>query len=430
MKEGQRVEITRKNNKYVGYFMPSHGEMVVIKMDNGYNVGFRKFEIEIKELPERVELEKFPKIEIGRDEGKSDLLILSTGGTIASRVDYRTGAVIPASSAEEILFLVPELGKEFNIEADVVFKIFSEDMRFENYAKLSERISEKIIERREKDSLKKLEGVLVFHGTDTMHYTSAALSFIFNEFGIPILLVGAQRSSDRGSCDGPMNILCASGFLKGADFGEVGICMHDSANDDFCAIHKGTKARKMNTSRRDAFKTINASPYARVGENGKRIEILDGWNKKKWENIGALERGKLKNRFEEKVALIKIHPNMDSGIMDYFDEKKYKGIVLEGTGLGHAPINADRELAGKIKKMNEKGVILAMTSQCINGRVNMNVYSTGRDLAEMGVIPCEDMLSEVALVKLKWLLGNFKEEEARKMINKNIAGEISERRTE
>ncbi len=298
----------------------------------------------------------------------------------------------------------------------MVLQIFSEDMEAEHWKKLAHAV--------EKEYKKGAKGIIITHGTDTMHYTAAALSFILQNLPIPILLVGSQRSPDRGSSDAYLNLLHAVKFLAETDFIGVGICMHARIDDDFSFIHPGTKVKKMHTSRRDTFKTINAQPLAKVTK--EHIEYLQEYNKHCSGKFHV--QGKFK-----KVGLIKAHPGITAEEFKFFSDNKYSGLIIEGTGLGHLPINATdehtkhhSELLTLLKKMSETMVIV-MCSQCSYGAVDMDVYATGRYLAQAGIISGKDMTPETAYIKLSWLLGNFTLHHAREMIDKNIAGEISER---
>jgi glutamyl-tRNA(Gln) amidotransferase subunit D len=194
--------------------------------------------------------------------------------------------------------------------------------------------------------------------------------------------------------------------------------MHETPSDIAITLHRGTKVRKCHTSRRDTFKSINAEPLAKV-ENTEVVMLTSDFRKRNDSRKLVLKPG-----FEEKVALLKFHPNFDPEIIAHCVDKGYRGIVLEGTGLGHVS-NACLPV---IRSAVEKGAIVAMTSQCIWGRVDMNVYDRGRDLLKLGVIPLEDMLSETALVKLMWVLGQTKDaDEAKKLLTINTAHEISPR---
>ncbi|MFH0817757.1 MAG: Glu-tRNA(Gln) amidotransferase subunit GatD, partial [Candidatus Micrarchaeota archaeon] len=354
------------------------------------------------------------------DEKKPVVAILSTGGTIASRVDYRTGGVVPAFSAEDLARAVPELAKIAFIRGKSIMNLLSENIRPEHYKYMAGAIANEIAEG--------ATGVVILHGTDTMHYTSAVLSFMLKDLSVPVVLVGAQRSSDRGSSDAAMNLICGVTFAANADYSGVVICMHGALDDKFCHVHQGTRVRKMHTSRRDAFKSIDAKPIATVEYDSGKIEFACEQPKR-----GNLEL-EVASALEQKVGLLKSYPGMTHKQIKLFRENGYRGLVIEGTGLGHLPAKGDENskendlIFDEVKKLCESGCIVVMTSQCIYGDVNMNVYSAGRDLLKAGVVAGRGMLPETAYAKLMWLLGNFELEKAKEMIAQNINGEIVERR--
>ncbi|MCD6092905.1 MAG: Glu-tRNA(Gln) amidotransferase subunit GatD [Candidatus Aenigmarchaeota archaeon] len=417
---GDGILVKRGRVAFEGALMPRHEfgdkDCLVIKLDDGYNIGI-KFEkgMEIKNravsgavsfsnakgnVPAKTGA-PHPKIK-KPDQSRPTVSILHTGGTIASRVDYETGGVVASFGPEDLVGMYPELMKIANIESRLLSNIFSEDMRFEHYQLMAKSVSEEI----EKGA----DGVIITHGTDTLHYTACALAFMLRDLPSPVILVGAQRSSDRGSSDAFLNLTSAARFIAETDFSGVGICMHESLDDKSCLILPACGTRKMHSSRRDAFKPIDSKPIARVGE---KIEFMSDYRKRD-EN----RKLKLKLGMEKKVGILKLHPNMDPKIIDAY--KNYKGLVLEGTGLGHAPIgHGNEKFFNNLKKL-ARTCVLVMTTQTIYGRVNMNVYSTGRMLLEIGVIPCS-MLPESAFIKLAWLLGNFKKDEAREMMLKNFS---------
>ncbi|BCS90877.1 MAG: glutamyl-tRNA(Gln) amidotransferase subunit D [Candidatus Micrarchaeota archaeon] len=416
------IEIKWRGIEIKGELMPSsevNGEdIIILKLENGYNIGVSISEIEdIKRISSGSKIESFPEAKLEGSSNKK-IAIVTTGGTIGSRVDYKTGGVYMLLKPEQLLYNVQEINSIAKIELSPLFSIASEDMTYiewQKIAKEAERLS------REED----IEGIIVTIGTDTMHYASAALSFMLKEIKLPIVLTGAQRSSDRGSSDAFMNLICSS-YIALSDIAEVGVCMHASSSDDRCHFIRGTKARKMHTSRRDAFRPINDLPIAEVDTIGNII-YKSSYRKK---DTSDRDSFKALVGFERKVALVKMHPNIDPSIISYYTDKGYKGIIIEGTGLGHVAISTEhKEFNWKesIKYAIDNGVIIGMTSQCLYGRVNDSVYRNLRIISGLGVIYCEDMLPETALVKLSWLLGNFKEEDAKQLLNKNLVGEISDR---
>ncbi len=415
VKEGDIVEIAEgKDNLMKGTIIPSKENILALKLGNGYNVGISLEKIKsIKKIGSGKKVGKAKTVEIKKKPGLPTISILHTGGTIASRVDYKTGGVYAAFSADDLITSFPELAQIANFESTLVSNIMSEDVDFSNY--------KKIITSIEKEIKKGVKGIILGHGTDTLGYSSAALAFALENCPIPVILVGAQRSSDRGSSDAGMNLICAANFIAKTDFSGVAICMHNSSSDDVCAILPACKTRKMHTSRRDAFKAVNGQPIALVSYKSKEIKFL----KKNYQE----KNDKLKTigNFEEKIGFLKSHPNMALEEFEFFKKNNYKGFIIEGTGIGHTAVGTkehEKNLEA-IKKFIKTGGIVCMTSQCIFGRVHPTIYTNIRKLSEIGVIYCEDMLTETAFIKLAWLLGNYSKEETKKLMAKNLRGEIS-----
>ena len=416
-KPGDLVEIHFGKLIYEGVFLESPESekgLILLKLGNGYNIGFNKKDIlKIKVLKKFTE--KKEEFEVKKDSSKPNVAIIITGGTISSRYDSKTGGVHPLDSPESLFKFYPELFEKVNVlKVETPFMKFSEEMNPKDWQKIA-----KTCENLLNDS--NIQGVIVTHGTDFLHYTSAALSFMLSKLSKPVVLTYSQRSIDRASSDANLNLIC-SAFIAGiSDIAEVVLVGHADSGDDFCYVLPGTKVRKMHTSKRDAFKVINGKPLAKVFPEGK-IEIFEGFNKR---NNG--KKIKADSKFEEKVALLKFYPGQDSNILDYYFENKYKGIVLELSGIG----NASPAFIKKIKELSSKGMVFCGTSQCINGRVDGLVYSAGRKLIEAGVIYLEDMLAETAFVKLGWVLGHSEwlksKEIIREKMLENIAGEFNKR---
>ncbi|OPY26349.1 MAG: Glutamyl-tRNA(Gln) amidotransferase subunit D [Methanocella sp. PtaU1.Bin125] len=409
--EGDRVRVSRDGITYEGILMPSRSGNIVLKMKSGYNVGISPegcaIEFIEKERPPSFRLA--PHVHI-TNKDLPKVSILSTGGTIASRVDYRTGAVSSQFTPDDIMDAIPELTEIANYDGEVLSMIFSEDMDTSIWQNLARSVYRHISEGS--------QGIIITHGTDTLQYTAAALSFMVQS-PVPIVLVGSQRSSDRPSSDNAMNAICAA-TVAVSDIAGASVVMHGSTSDDFCYVHRGTRVRKMHTSARTAFQSVNEAPIARVDYGTRKITVLDDYVKRGEKELA------LRDRMEPKCALVKFYPGMPSDIIDHYKGKGYRGIVLEGTGLGHV----SRQWLPAIRNAIADGVTVVMTSQCINGRVCDRVYSTGIDLINAGVIEGQDMLAEVALVKLMWVLGQTQDkEEARRMMQTDIAGEINWRST-
>jgi glutamyl-tRNA(Gln) amidotransferase subunit D len=315
-----------------------------------------------------------------------------------------------ALSASDLYSVVPELSQIAAIDAQILFSLYSENITAKHWSETAETVAKHI--------QKGVAGVVIAHGTDTMAYTAAALSFALQNLPVPVILVGSQRSADRPSSDAATNLIGAVKAAAWAPFAEVVLAMHQTVSDKSIVFHRGTKVRKCHTSRRDAFTSINTSPLAKM-ENEKITMILEDYCQR-----DVSRKLVLKPNFDEKVTLVKFYTGLNPDLIEWYVDKGYRGIILEGTGLGHI----SKYCFSAIRKAIEKGVVVAMTSQCIWGRLGMNVYDTGRDLLAMGVIPLEDMLPETALVKLMWVLGQTKDvEEAQSLLTTNIAHEISPR---
>ena len=395
---------------YSGIIMPryehSDDKHIVLKLKSGYNIGLEIAKIEKIEKNQSTKkiIEKDEKIE--KVVGLPKILLLSTGGTIASKIDYRTGAVTPVLTAEELNSSVPELAKIANIDAQVLFSEYSENIMPEHWLQIAEKINEY--------SKSDYTGIIIAHGTDTMHYTSSFLSFALAGFPIPIVLVGSQRSSDRASSDAALNLISATKFITESKTKGVYIVMHQDENDGTIACHLGTRVRKNHTSKRGAFQTIGDVPAFIIAENQIQKNITEDFFK--------VNEFQPKIYLDTKVALVKYHPGYDPRLLDKIIEMGFRGIIFEGTGLGHV----GKTMYESVKKANEKGIFLGMTSQCIDGRIRMTVYESGRDLLDLGIVPLENMIPEVALVKAMWALGNSQNrDEVKKIMLENIASELS-----
>ncbi len=423
---GDRIKVVKGKESYEGILMPrielGDKDCLVLKLDNGYNLGIKfdkNTKIEKIRKEWRVEKKKGKKKGILIfDKKLPTISIIGTGGTIASKVDYRTGGVYASFSPEDIATQIPELKEIANLRVEEIMNVMSEDMTPDKWKVIAKAVAKEINDGS--------EGVIVTHGTDTLHYTAAALSFMLKNLPVPVALVGSQRSSDRGSSDAVMNVSCAANFVANSDVAEVCIVMHGSINDDYCLAIRGTKARKMHTSRRDAFRSINEIPLAKIYWEKKRIEILN-------ENYRKRSRKKVKvdGRIEKKVALIKVYPGLDPEIFDFYIKREYRGFVIEATGLGHTPTIGKYSLLPKIEEAVKSEIPVVITSQCIYGRTHPTVYHNLRELLKRGAIFGQDMLPEVAYVKLMWVLGHTKNmKKVKEIMLTNIAGEISERTDE
>ena len=407
------VKTTRGNFK--GIILPRSENdddlHIVLKLATGYNVGIDVNTItDMKEIGYKEAHYKIPEKEFPFTEGKPNIKLLGTGGTIASRLDYRTGAVIPAFSPGELYGAVPELADICNLQTEKLFAVFSENMGPDQYKKLAVAIGKEIE--------KGIDGIVIGHGTDTLHHTAAALSFMIQNSPVPIVLVGSQRSSDRPSSDAALNLIHATTTAATSDIAEVLVCMFGPTSDEYGLLHRGTRVRKMHSSYRSTFRTIGDVPLATVTRDGV-VPIKKNYNHRRKDR-----KVKILPYFEEKVALIYYYPNMQPDMIYSLIDNGYKGIIIAGTGLGHV----NKPLYPAIKKCREKGIPVYMTVQTLWGFVHMFVYDTGRDLMSYGIIPAENMLPEVAYIKLGWALGQTDDiAKVKELMLTPIAGEITKR---
>ncbi len=410
----KRVEIRLKDNRnFQGVLLPEVNGKLTLKLSSGYNIILDKKEIKSIRTIQQLTEKKIESKSYTETKSLPTISILHTGGTIASRVSYETGGVSSQFSPEDLIEIYPELKRIANIKSRLIQNMWSDDLRFKHFEILA-----KAIEKEIKNGVK---GIIIGMGTDNLTVASAALSFIIENPPIPILFVGAQRSSDRGSSDAALNLISAAKFIVKSDFQGVAVCMHGSASDNYCLILPPTKTKKLHTSRRDAFKPVNDNAIAKI--YGESITFFKKHEKNDKKMI-------IRPKMEENVGLIKITINMNPKQFEFF--KRYKGLIIEGTGLGHTPgdvVDKHTKIHDKIIKAIKnltKSCVVVMTSTCLYGRVNMNVYSKGHKLQDAGIIGnLTDMLPETAFVKLAWLLGNYKKEEVKELMCKNLRGEIS-----
>lgn len=384
---------------------------IVLKLPNGYNVGIAVETIqEIAECGFKEAHYKIPEREFPTSPEKRHVKLLGTGGTIASRLDYRTGAVIPAFSPGELYGAVPELADICNLSTEKLFAVFSENMGPAQYKVLAQAIGQEIA--------RGTDGIVIGHGTDTMHHTAAALSYMVQEPPIPIVMVGSQRSSDRPSSDAALNLIHATKTAAESDIAEVMVCMFGPTSDEYALLHRGTRVRKMHSSYRSTFRTVGDIPIAMVSRE-KITPLRQDYNRRRSDR-----QARIVPVFEERVSLIYYYPNMHPDIIEALIDLGYKGIVIAGTGLGHV----NKPLYPAIKRAADQGIALYMTVQTLWGYAHMFVYDTGRDLMTLGIVPAENMLPEVAYIKLGWVLAQTTDrEKVRELMLTPICGDITER---
>lgn len=417
---GDKVRIKKGTEIFEGVIIPrpeKESSTIILKQDSGYNIGVSwKKDSTIEKVAPGKKLEIFPSIDIKPKDNLPEISLIATGGTISSRVSYETGGVKWLMEPGQLLFIAPELEKIVRIKKiEKPFQIASENMSAIHWQKLAESAAKLL-----NDSA---EGIIITHGTDTLHYTAAALSFMLKNLSKPVVLTYSQKSTDRGSTDTVLNLTCAAFAAGHSDIAEVMLCGHGESHDTYCLLNRGTKVRKMHTSARNTFRPINDLPIAKVFPDGK-IDIINNNYKKK-----SNKKVEADTKFEEKVALIKYYPGASPKLIDYLVKDGYRGIVIEATGLGHiATDESEYNWLPSIKNAIESGLVICAAAQTLYGRLDPFVYGEGRKVHDLGVIHLEDMLPETAYVKLGWVLGHTKDpRRAKEMMLTNLAGEITEK---
>ncbi len=446
---GNEAKIVTKTQEFFGIILPRYetfsDKYIVLKLKSGYNIGIEVDNIvEIVSLENNLSSAKFSSVLStksstslsvpssspssrlesssrsthnklgGSSNSLPKILLISTGGTIASKIDYRTGGVTSLLSASELYSVFPELAEYSVIHPEFLFNEYSENITPEHWTLLADRISQAVTKEH-------YDGIIVSHGTDTMHYTSSALSFALKNVPIPVILVGSQRSSDRPSSDAFSNLVGAIRFIKDAKYSGIFVCMHSNTSDDIIACHIGTRVRKNHTSKRDAFRSLDSLPFAFIENSGTQYnKVLHN------EIINYKDTSKVfvsKTAFDSRVFLLKFYPGFNPSFLETFLNLDYRVIIIEGTGLGHI----NKKCFSIISKLIESGIFIFMTSQCIFGRVQMTVYDTGRDLLALGVISLSNMSSETAVAKAMWALSNNSgKEDFIKIMKSDYAEEFSD----
>lgn len=424
MEPGDRIKVVTKDKTYEGRLVPSVDQTgkdtLILKLENGYNVGIKKSTIKKTTIIKKYKQKKPKQEKIVFKKNLPTVSILSIGGTISSKIDYRTGGVYADYTAKDFVDMMPELKDIANLNAEKVMSLMSEDMLPKDWAKIAKVV--------EKEVKKGVDGIVITQGTDTLHYTAAALSFMLEEINIPIIITGSQRSIDRGSSDAFMNLLCSIKAAAKFDAAEVMTCMHGSSDDEYCILINGTKVRKMDTARRDSFRPINSLPFAKVYPK-KDFEIIN----KKYKKADRKNKKKIKlnTKFEDKIALIYAYPGLEPDIIDFYQKKGIKGFIIAGTGLGHVNTWTEKSLIPYIKKCYSKKIPVFITTQTLYGRADPYVYSNLRKVSiEAKGVYLKDMLPETAYIKLGWVLGQVKDyDKVKEMMLKNIKKEFTERLT-
>ena len=416
---GTRVNLHTKKGDFECMILEAPSQdIILVKLNSGYNIGIKEEDIidlkiikEKDDGEEKKSNEKFDKLNNKKE--LSNIAMIMTGGTISSHLDYKTGGVKWLTKADELLKFYPGILSIANIvKIESPFMEASENMDYSHWKKIAETAGKLLNDPN-------INGVIVTHGTDFLHYSASALAFSLKNLNKPVVLTYSQRSSDRASSDANLNLQCAARAAI-SDIAEVMLVGHANLDDEFCYALPATKVRKLHSSRRDTFRPINSRPIAKVWPD--KIEIMKEYNPR--DNKKKVE---VKAHFKDKVALVKFYPGQDPNILDYYSKNKYKGLVVETSGLGHVITNGKYNWIPKLKKAVKSGLIICAAPQTIYGKLDPFVYSAGRELEETGIIYLQDMLPETAFVKLSWVLGDTKMSKNVKasMLN-NFAGEFND----
>lgn len=423
---GDRIVIQTAKEDVSGIMLESHeAGVVLIKLDSGYNIGIDRSNIlDIKVIKKAEKKPENDEVKFELSHKKPIIDLIMTGGTISSSLDVKTGGVKWLTSPSELFKFYPEIFQLADIRIINPFMKASENMSGEDWIKIAKQVVKSLNDET-------VKGVIVTHGTDFLHYTGSALSFMTKNLNKPVVLTYSQRSSDRGSSDAELNLYCSAKVAL-SDIAEVMLVGHANMDDEYCFALQGTKVRKMHTSRRDTFRPINTSPIAKIYRD--KIEILKNYNKRKSEKDMNGKKVEIEGFFEDKTALIKFYPGQDPEILNYYFKQGYKGVVIEMSGLGHVLTEGSKNWIPVVSELVKKGFIICAAAQTLYGSLDPLVYSPGRELVKAGVIYLRDMLPETALVKLAWVLGKLKEEkkkivkkEVEKLMLENISGEFNER---
>ena len=326
-------------------------------------------------------------------ERKPKILLLTTGGTI-TMLKSSNGALQPCEDADKLIKAIPE------IEILPIVNIDSSNFTPQVWLQIAKAIFHR---------MKDFDGFVVAHGTDTMCYTSAALSFMLQELNKPVVITGAQVPLEEIGSDGRSNLINAVRVAI-SDLAEVAVVFGSQ-------IIRGTRAKKMSAFDMQAFVSVNDNPLGRIGLSIKYDDSAKLRSKKK-----PLLRPFLNDR----VAMIPVYPGIKPEIIEYLAQT-HSGIVIEGYGAGNLPTDENINLIPAIKSAIERKVPVVVCTQCILGSTEMELYQVGRAALDVGAIPAMDMTPETSMVKLMWVLGQTDDiESIDSMMQKSFVGELHE----
>ncbi len=399
--------------EHEGLALPAAGpKLITLKLANGYNVSYPESYVESVEILDEVKIsEEEAPTPIEQDGNLPLVHLIHTGGTIASKVDYATGAVTARFEPDELLQSVPELKSVARLRVVKLGNMFSDDIRPRHWNRMLKATEEAFAEG--------AVGVVITHGTDTLHLSAAAMGYGWaGNGGRPpgrIALTGSQRSPDRGSSDAAENLVAAVHWAahgpEPTGYRDASVVvMHSESSDGKCAVLPGIACRKYHSSRRDAFKAINQGPLAWINNDGTGPSIEMAEHEPADARVEAISPMMFNE--DTRIAQFIADPHLDSNLVMLAIKDEFDAIVLHGTGLGHLPISDPQDDSPENTKLRlmledhcSNGGVVVVVAQTIHGPMNLNVYAKGREQQDMGVIGHGSLCPpSSALVKLHHLL--------------------------
>lgn len=312
-----------------------------------------------------------------------NILLIATGGTIAS--SQSDNGLTPAVDINRLVSYVPKINHICNFDCISIMNVDSSNMSPQLMASIADSIA---------DNYSRYDGFVVTHGTDTMAYTAAGLSYMISNLTKPVILTGSQLPIEADNTDAINNLydafLCACDDFKGIYIAFNG------------KLISGTHAMKIRTIGFDAFISVNA-PYAALIENGVITRCSD--TKSSARSSSDTLPLTVDTRLCSDIMVLKIFPGMGTDIMDYI-KSNYKGVIIESYGIGGIP-NSGSDMIAKIHELIDAGIAVVITTQCLYEGINLNVYEVGRTLAKQDIISGGNMTTEALVMKLMWALAHF-----------------------
>lgn len=329
------------------------------------------------------------------------ILLLSTGGTIASRPGK--DGLEPEVSGEELIAKLGDLGGKFDIQVKQILNLDSSNIQAEEW---------RLMARWVYDCISSYDGIIITHGTDTMAYSASMLSFMLPGLRKPVVFTGSQIPMDNMLTDARNNLFCALAAVE-ADIQGVSVAFNRH-------IIRGCRAVKVRTMGFDAFESVNARYLGEIFADGLRVYDRNEPNHVSFQ---------LRDSISTDVFLLKLIPSTKPALFDHLKDIGYRGVVLETFGAGGMHFHR-RDLLEKLRMLEDQGIVVVACSQCLYEPSNFTIYEVGRKLLETGVIPAGDMTTEAAVTKLMWALGQTQDPaQVREIFARNLCGEISPEHT-